>query len=28
LNELFRQTLAQPELRAMLDRLSLEYGDI
>lgn len=28
LNELFRQTLAQPELRSMLDRLSLEYGDI
>ena len=28
LDELFHQTLARPELRAILDRLSLEYGDI
>lgn len=28
LDQLFQQTLAGPELRALLDRLSLEYGDI
>jgi hypothetical protein len=28
LDELVQQTLARPELRALLDRLSLEYGDI
>ncbi len=28
LDGLFQQTLARPELRALLDRLSLEYGDI
>jgi hypothetical protein len=28
LDELFKQTLARPELQALLDRLSLEYGDM
>jgi hypothetical protein len=28
LDERFQQTLSRPELRALLDRLSLEYGDI
>jgi hypothetical protein len=28
LEELVQQTLARPEVRALLDRLSLEYGDI
>jgi hypothetical protein len=28
LDDLFQQTLARPEFRALLDRLSFEYGDI
>jgi hypothetical protein len=28
LDELFKQTLARPELQALPDRLSLEYGDM
>jgi hypothetical protein len=28
LDELVQETLARPELRALLDRLSLEYGDV
>jgi hypothetical protein len=28
LDEVLQQALARPELRALLDRLSLEYGDI